>query len=343
MVLASSSPSLAIQGGSVALVVEAGVAAERSGFSSIWTTELYNRSAVVTLAAVAAATSRIGLGSGIAWAFGRTPLTLATDARSIDELSGGRLALGVGTGSAVSMADWHGVVEPHPATRVREFVDVVRQIWQLHERPVAHDGRFYRCHLPPDPSIIPLTNGTMPVLMAGVQGPMVRAAGAVSDGLVGHPLFTRRYVEEIVRPALAEGAAKASRADEVPIAGMIICAISDNAAEARRGAAMQIAAYAVRGASDPMLDFNGFTAETAKIREAFGRRDFPAMIAAVSEEMLTATAVYGTREEAVDQYRQRWESLYETPLLYTPNTGLSAEYMRDNISAICDTFATVAA
>jgi alkanesulfonate monooxygenase SsuD/methylene tetrahydromethanopterin reductase-like flavin-dependent oxidoreductase (luciferase family) len=304
MVLAPSSPSLAIQGGSVALVVEAGVAAERSGFSSIWTTELYNRSAVVTLAALASATSRIGLGSGIAWAFGRSPLTLATDARSIDELSGGRLALGVGTGSPVSMAE---------------------------------------CHLPPDPSIIPLTHGTMPVLMAGVQPPMLRAAGAVSDGLVGHPLFTRSYVEEVVRPALAEGAARTSRDTGIPIAGMIICAISDDPAEARRGAAMQIAAYAVRRASDPMLDFNGFTAETAKIREAFGRRDFPAMIAAVSDKMLETTAVYGTRAEAIDQYRQRWESLYETPLLYTPNTGLSAEYMRDNISAICDTFATVAA
>lgn len=334
-------PSLAIQGGNVSTIVDAGITAERAGFESIWTTELYNRSAVVTLTAVAAATSRIGVGSGIAWAFGRTPLTLATDARSIDEVSKGRLFLGIGTGSPVSMADWHGVTEPHPASRAEEFVRVIRKIWRLHAEPVDHEGRFYRCKLPADPSLRSLTHGTMPVFMAGVQGPMLRAAGAVADGLVGHPLFTPRYVEAVVRPALAEGAKRAGRDTEIPIAGMVICAVSEDSTAARAAAATQIAAYAVRGASDAMLEFNGFTEETAAIRAAFARRDFAAMTAAVSDRMLDETAVFGSPSEARERFQERFAALYEKPLLYSPNTGLPIEYLSENINAICETFAPV--
>src|SRR5256884_7455304 len=89
MSLTSPAPSLVIQGGTVQEAVEAGMAAERNGFHSVWTCEIYNRSAPVTLTAMAGATTRIGLGTAVAWAFGRSPLTSATDARSIDQVSGG--------------------------------------------------------------------------------------------------------------------------------------------------------------------------------------------------------------------------------------------------------------
>jgi len=106
MSVSSAPPSLAIQGGPVPLVVDVAVTAERLGFHAVWTTEFYNRSAIVTMAALAAATTRIGIGSGIAWAFGRTPLTLATDVRSIDDLCPGRLSLGLGTGNPMVIGDW---------------------------------------------------------------------------------------------------------------------------------------------------------------------------------------------------------------------------------------------
>lgn len=332
-------PALSVQGGDVALVTDAGVTAEKHGFASVWTTEFYNRSAIVTLASVAAATSRIGIGTGVAWAFGRTPLTLATEARSLDDLSQGRFRLGIGTGSSQSMSDWHGLVESHPAPRAEEFVRLVRDIWHMHERPVDHDGRFYQCHLPVDPTVQPPAGGTLPVLMAAVQPPMLRAAGAVADGLVGHPLYTPRYVEEVVRPSLAAGARRGGRDEAVPINGMIICAVSDDSAAARRAAAVQIAAYATRRASDAMLEFNGYTEETAAIREAFARKDYATMTAAVSDRMLDDIAVFGTPKEAVERYRERFEPLYEQPMLYSPNAAMPAAYLRDNIHAICETFA----
>jgi probable F420-dependent oxidoreductase len=336
-------PSLAVQGGDVALVVAAAKAAEHHGFDTVWSMEFPNRSAVVALAAAAAATSRITVGSSVAWAFGRSPLTMATDARSLDDLSGGRFALGLGTGSPESMADWHGVTESRPAPRIEEYVGLLRAIWRLHEEPVVHEGDFYRAQLPADPSARPPAAGTVPILLAGVAGPMVRAAGAVADGLVGHPLYTERYLEDVVRPALEAGAKRGGREDTmVPIVGITICAVDDDPAAARRAAATQIAAYATRKASDAMLEFNGYQAETAAIREAFARRDFPTMIGAVSERMLDELAVYGTAQEARQRYRERFEPRYEKPALYSPNTALPPDYLRDNITAICEAFAVAA-
>lgn len=332
-------PSLAIQGGPVPLVVEVAQTAERLGFDSVWSTDFYNRSAVVTMAALASATSRIGIGSGIAWAFGRTPLTFATDIRSLDDLSRGRLEIGIGTGNPMVIADWHGLSAPHPVPRMKELAGLLRDIWQMHERPVEHDGRFYRCHLPRDPQLPPLTTGTVPILFAGGRPPMIRAAGAVADGLVGHPLSSRAYVETLIRPALAEGAKRAGREESVPIAGMIICAVDDDSAKARRAVATQVAAYATRPSSDSVLSFHGFSDETTEIRNAMANKDFPAMTAAVSDRMLDALTVYGTPAEARERYAAGFGGLYEKPMFYSPETGLSVEFLRENLLAICETFA----
>jgi alkanesulfonate monooxygenase SsuD/methylene tetrahydromethanopterin reductase-like flavin-dependent oxidoreductase (luciferase family) len=339
MDVGSPPPGLAIQGGTVPLVVEAGIAAERNNLPSVWTSEFYERSAVVTLAALAGATSRIALGSSIAWITGRTPLTLAMDFRSLDDLCPGRLSMGIGTGNPVVIADWHGVTEPHPVPRVVEAVRLVRQIWNLHERPVAHDGRFYRCHMPQDPLLPPLSKGALPVLMAAGGLPMIRAAGTVADGLVGLPLSTGRYVTEVVRPALAEGARRAGRTGPVPITGMIICSISDDPVRSRATAATQIAIYATRRSTDAVLDLHGFGAEAAQIRAAFARGDLAGMRAAVSDRMLDELAVYGTPGEARDRYRARFAGLYEQPLLFASGKGRPAEDLRDELDAICETFA----
>src|SRR4051812_39498531 len=199
--------SLIVSGGSgLGDIVESARLAEAAGFESVWATEFYDRSATVSLAAMAQATERTGLGSAIAYAFGRTPLVLAAEARDLDELSGGRLILGLGTGTRRMQQDWHGLDGEHPASRMEELVPLLRELWHLHEGPIDHDGRFYRLRVQPTaPPREPFRLDT-PIYMAGVNARMVEAAGAVADGLVGHPLYTPQYVREVVRPALARGA-----------------------------------------------------------------------------------------------------------------------------------------
>src|SRR5438477_4676175 len=193
--------------------------AEAAGFESVWTTEFPDRSAVVSLAAIALATERVVLGTAIAYAFGRTPLVLAAEARDLDVLSDGRLILGLGTGTQRMQREWHGLDGQHPAPRMEELVPLLRRLLRLDEGPLEHEGRFYRTIVHPTAPVPPPLRAKLPIFMAGVNARMIEAAGAVADGLVGHPLFTPEYTRDVVRPALARGAERAGRLTPPPIAG----------------------------------------------------------------------------------------------------------------------------
>src|SRR5579884_1915480 len=105
--------------------------------------------ATVSLAAMATATSRIRLGSAIVYAFGRSPLLTVTESRDLDELSGGRLVLGLGTGTRHQVSGWLGLDPDHLAPRMEELVPLLRRLWRDRNRAVHHQGRFYRLRLDP--------------------------------------------------------------------------------------------------------------------------------------------------------------------------------------------------
>ncbi|EUA68964.1 luciferase-like monooxygenase family protein [Mycobacterium xenopi 4042] len=160
---------------------------------------------------IAAQTRTCRIGSSILYGIGRSPLVLATEARDLDELSGGRIVLGIGNGTKRMMNDWHGIADTSaPALRIEELVPLVRRIWHLHEGPIHHEGRFYRLNLLPTGAVEP-PQREIPIFTAGVRPRMCEAAGRVADGLAGHPLFTTTYVDEVVRPAVAKGAAHVGR------------------------------------------------------------------------------------------------------------------------------------
>ncbi|MFI7680540.1 LLM class flavin-dependent oxidoreductase [Amycolatopsis sp. K13G38] len=323
--------SLVCTGGNVHEVAAMAADAERAGFESVWAAEFYDRSAVVAVAAMAAVTESITLGTGIAYGFGRTPLVLAAEARDLDALCGGRLILGLGTGTRRMQQDWHGLSGEHPAARAEELVPLLRRLWRLDEGPVRHEGRFYRAHVVPTAPVAAPTRPAVPVYLAGVNTRMIRAAGAVADGLVGHPLFTPEYLRHTVRPALAAGA---ERAGPVPVAGYVICAVDPDEDRARRMAAAQIAFYASVKTYDSILTLHGFTDEAGAIQAARRAGDLEAMVAAVSDRMIDTIAVAGTPEQVRSQFAARWAGLYERTLLYPSSfAGPSAT------TAVLDAFA----
>jgi probable F420-dependent oxidoreductase len=314
--------------------------AEAAGFDDAWSGEFLHRSAVVSVAAMATATSRIGVGSAIAYAVGRSPLVLANDARALDEMSDGRLTLGLGTGTRRMMTAWHGVTDPDgPASRMEELVPLLRRLWRLHEGPVRHEGRFYSVDITPTAEIEPPLRPDIPVYTAGVNPRMIEVAGRVADGLICHPTITGRYLDEVARPAISRGAAKAGRdASEVKLMGVIICSIADDAATARREAAAQIAFYVAPKAYGSVLEACGFGAEAAAIRAAFHAGDHQAMVAAVSDAMLEQMAVAGTQDE-VREALPKLEKRYDRAALYSPSFMLSPERVAENTAAIIETFA----
>jgi probable F420-dependent oxidoreductase len=311
--------------GGIETIAEAAAAAEAAGFDAAWTPEFYTRSAVVTLARIAACTHNCRVGTSIAYATGRSPLVLATEGRSLDEVSGGRLVLGLGTGTRRMMEDWHGIDPDAPAARMEELVPLLRRLWRLHEGPVKHDGRFYHCHVTPTAETAPGVRDEIPVYTAGVNARMVQVAGRVSDGLLGHPLFSRRYVEDVVQPAIAEGKRRGEREDApVELVGIVICSIADDPEQARREAASQLAFYAAPKTYAPLLEASGFGDAGSEIRAAFAERDFRRMAAAVPDEMIDAMAAAGTVADVELRLAQAAET-FDHLVVYPPSFTLSEE------------------
>ncbi|MBY0291540.1 LLM class flavin-dependent oxidoreductase [Mycolicibacterium gadium] len=309
----------------------AAAAADRAGFDTVWASEFYTRSASIAMAAMATATANCRIGSSILYGVGRSPLVLATEARDLDELSGGRIVLGIGNGTARMMSDWHSVGDTSaPALRMEELVPLIRRIWNLHDGPVRHEGRFYRMNLVPSGPVAPPSR-EIPIITAAVRARMCEAAGRVADGVAGHPLFTTAYVEEVVRPAVAKGAAHTGRdVADVQIVSMVMCSIHDDVDVARREIAQQIAFYAAVRTYEPLLDFCGFGEQGRAIREAFTRRDFPSMFGAVTDDMIDVMGVAGTAGQVREGLR-RYEAVLDHIMLYPPSVGISPERVEHNI------------
>jgi probable F420-dependent oxidoreductase len=327
---------ISVFAGSIEEMTSAAAAADAAGFQSVWTSELYNRSATITLAALADRTAECAIASGIMYGVGRTPLMLAAEARDLDELSGGRLILGLGTGTRRMISDWHGLDGDAPATRMEELVPLLRSLWRLAEQPVEHEGRFYRCKIKALDQLTEPLPRDIPIFTAGVNPRMIEVAGRVADGLVGHTLFSPRYIEDVVLPAIERGACVAGRDDgEVGFAAMVLCSISDDELTARREAAAMIAFYGSVKTYARIFEVSGFATEAEKIRDAFTRRDVAEMTAAVSDEMVDAFAVAG-RPQDVRARLRRYDALADHVILFPPSFDIALERRTENVSLLIE-------
>ena len=185
--------------------------AEAAGFDAVWLTDFYNRDAFVRMAMCGQATSRIGIASGIAYTFARSPVMTAAAAADLDEITGGRVILGLGTGTKRMQESWYGLTFESPAPKAAEVVRLLRALWSAPpNRPFKFDGRFYKIAIDlfGRPGRV---RDEIPVYMAGVNRMMVRTAAIVADGLVGHPLYSRRYLADVVLPAVERGLRRGER------------------------------------------------------------------------------------------------------------------------------------
>ena len=119
--------------------------ADRLGFHVLWTAEAYGSDAVTPLAFIAGQTKQIRLGSGIMQMPARTPAMTAMTATTLDQLSGGRMVLGLGVSGPQVVEGWHGVPYGKPLVRTREYIGILRKIW-AREQPLEHEGTHY--HIP---------------------------------------------------------------------------------------------------------------------------------------------------------------------------------------------------
>ena len=332
---------ISVFGSSIESMTALASAADAAGFDSVWTSELYNRTASVALAAVATRTEKCIVGSGIMYGVGRTPLILAAEARDLDELAKGRLILGLGSGTRRMIADWHGLDPDGPASRMEELVPLLRDLWRLNERPVDHDGRFYRVKIRALDDLAAEIR-PIPIYTAGVSPRMIETAGRVADGLLGHSLFSPRYIEEVVRPAIERGARIRERDPaDVGFTTFVLAAIDEDEEQARRDAAAMIAFYGSVKSYAGLFDVCGFAREAEAMRAAFARRDIDAMVAGVTDEMIDELSVAGTAQQVTERLH-RFDGLADRVILFPPAFRITPERAAENAQQLIENCSPVA-
>ncbi|MCP5044005.1 MAG: LLM class flavin-dependent oxidoreductase [bacterium] len=316
----------------IAEQVKAAQLADERGFHSVWTTEFFHQHGFVRLGAVAAATQRVQVGTAIAYAFMRTPMLAASAAMDIDEISGGRVILGLGSGTRSMNQKWYSMpFDTPPAPRMRDAIGLIRAAVDAQKGGgLEYESENYNVTIPqfmrphaPRPQI--------PIYLAAVNAGMIKAAAKCADGLIGHPIFTRKYIEQSVAPVL-EG----TKCELTPY---VMCSVSEDEEEARREVRSQIAFYYTTRLYHTVLDAHGWRPMGEEIAQAFRKMDFKAMNAAVTDELVDAIAIAGTPDQVRDQLEQ-WDGLAEHVLLYPPSVGVAPGRAQENLSAIIETFGT---
>jgi probable F420-dependent oxidoreductase len=267
------------------------------------------------LAAVLAAerTERIEVGTGIAVAFARNPMTVALQANDIQALSGGRFILGLGSQIKPHITRRYSMEWSKPAARMREFVLAVRAIWKCWETGEKLDfqGDFYT-HTLMSPFFDPGPNphGNPKVMVAGVGPLMTEAAGEVADGLLVHGFSTERYLREATLPALERGFAKAGRSREgFELTAPAFVVARDSEEEIAEGVQFikqQIAFYGSTPAYRPVLEIHGWGELQEELTAMTKRGEWDRLSELVDDEMVRTFAVVGTPEEAVAEIKRRY-------------------------------------
>ena len=312
--------------------------AERAGFRTLWSAEL-DRSAFIPVAVMARATSEIRLGTGIAWAFPRSPMVTALTALDLDELSGGRLVLGLGSGVRRLNEAWLDVQWDRPVRRLDDTVRIVRSfVAGAHEgRPIRHDGAasinlrgYRRAFLPARTEI--------PVYLAAVGEQMTRLAGRTADGWLAHELGSPEYVKRRILPNILDGLARAGRErDRIDLVASACGMVLPDGKEALRNTAGLVAFYASVKTYTPFFAFHGFGDEARRIQAAFRESDIRGMIEAVPDEMVDALTISGTPERAREKL-SAYEGLVDTVKLSPPTHFVSKQVTRAAQRSLIETF-----
>jgi F420-dependent oxidoreductase-like protein len=224
--------------------VEFAVAAERIGVTSLWVPEVWGYDALTGLAYLAAKTSSVKLGTFVVQLGSRSPAMLATSALSLEELSGGRFILGIGTSGPRVMEGWHGVRFRKPVQTTRETIEIIRTV-SRGER-LEHAGEIYPLPLPESrgAALRPLVRPDhVPVYVAAMGPQNLRLTGETADGWLGNA-FIPEAAEVFLSP-LREGAQQAGRTlDQLDLVAPVAVEFHDDQASADAAARRHADGYA---------------------------------------------------------------------------------------------------
>jgi probable F420-dependent oxidoreductase len=297
--------------------------AEQDGFEGIWGAET-SHDPFLPLVLAAEHTERIQLGTGIAVAFARNPMTMAVVANDLQLYSKGRFLLGLGSQIKPHIEKRFSMPWSHPAPRMREFILAMRAIWSAwHEgTKLAFRGDFYTHTLmTPFFNAGPNPYGPPKVFLAAVGEKMTEVAGEVADGLLAHGFTTARYMREVTIPALEKGLARAGRTRddfEISYPAMIVTGDEQDMAGALRAVKGQLAFYASTPAYKPVLELHGWGELHAELNRLSKRGEWDTMADLVPQEMVEAFAVVGPPDAVAPELLRRYGDMVTRVSFYAP-------------------------
>lgn len=303
--------------------------AERLGYDSVWSAEAYGSDAATVLAWLAAQTSRIKLGSAIFQMPGRSPAMTAMTAATLDQLSGGRMLLGIGSSGPQVAEGWHGQGFARQLLRTREYVAVLRTA--LARERVEFHGETIELPLPDGPGkplklMIAPVQERIPIYLAAIGPKNTSLAGEIADGWIP-TFFSPEYVADF-RALLEEGAARAGRSlDGFDIAPTVNAYVSDDVEQARNLMRPVLALYIGGMGSRKQNFYNnlvqryGFEAPASQIQDLYleGKKEEAA--AAIPIELIDMVSLCGPRDAVRDRLSAFREAgvgtLMITPMAFT--------------------------
>jgi len=284
-------------GRSLASAIQRVKLAESLGYESVFTSHIAGHESLTVLAAYALSTERIRIGTAVVPIYTRTPTTMAQTAATLDEVSVGRLSLGLGVSHRIVVEGWHGQTIDHPAPEMREYVAIVRAILRREDPPAGKKWHtaFRLQGLEPRPDL--------PILIAALSPRMLRLAGEIGDGVVLW-LCNPNYIRDVVVPEVTKGRERAGKTlNGFEIVAAVPSACTGDPGRAYELVRSELVTYFSLPFYRAMLERSGFAEDIGAFDAAKG--DFAQMRTAISDRflgVLTAIGEEAAVRSGIDRY-----------------------------------------
>jgi len=300
-------------------------ATEAAGFAGLWSQETGN-DGLLPLVLAAEHTDKILLGTAIAVAFPRSPMTMAYIAWDLAGMSNGRFILGLGTQVKGHNERRFSVKWDSPVPRLREYIESLKAIfkcWSEGGKRLSYQGKFYQFSLM-TPFFTPPAHDypNIPIYVAGVNKQICQLAGELCEGFHAHPFHSAKYLRDAVIPNLEVGLKKSGRArKDITIFTSVFAATGRNDEQihkAREAARGQIAFYASTRLYHPVLEAHGWADAGERLTEKAAKGKWNEMNAEVTDDMLDVFTVTATFDKIAAKIKERYEGLLDRFSFYFP-------------------------
>jgi F420-dependent oxidoreductase-like protein len=275
-------------------------AADRLNYDTLWIAEAYGWDAFTVLTEIACNTERVKLGTGIINVFSRSPALIAQSAASLDNISGGRFVLGLGTSGHQVIEGWHGVRFERGVRRLRETIEIVRTV--LKRDRLNYQGEIFQLDMGLKLITHPVRDD-VPIYLATLTPAGIALAGEMADGWIP-VLFSPRHWESVLKPPLLRGAERAGRSlEDVAVCVYQNVIVTDDVEAGRDVMRPQMALYLGGMGSREKNYYNqlvrryGFEAEARRVQDLYLDRRREDAMAALTPEMIDLVSIIGPVEE----------------------------------------------